>query len=419
MRLFETMRKAAGSIFSKREHPRNPAERWLLDLYGRYKTASGVEVTESKAVGLTSVYACIKIISEGVSSLPLILYERIGEREKRRAVNHNLYGILHDSPNPEMTSMEFREAQNYHLALRGNSYAMVERDQIFRIKNLWPVLPDRVRVYRGKDKELYYEISGPDGGHVTMPADYMLHLRTMSKDGLVGMDPLEIMREALGSGVAMQEYRARFFANDATASGVLEHPGALGDEAYERIQKSWEKMHRGIENAHKIGILEEGMKFKETSIDPEKAQMADSWRLSIADASRIWNIPIHMLAEIERGASYASVEQFNLGFVVHTLRPWLVRWEQGISKKLLQGEKNLFAEHLVDGLLRGDIKTRYEAYRIGHEQGWLCPNDIRAMENMNPLPEGQGGDTYLKPLNFEPAGNSPKDKTPVVTGGKE
>lgn len=396
---------APGGIV-RREHPRNPSDRWLLSLFGAADTAAGVLVREDNALGLSAVYACLKILAENVGSLPLILYRKTGDRSKERAADEPLYAILHDAPNPEMTSMNFREALMYHCAFRGNGYAMVERDQLMRVKALWPLSYDRVRPYRAADKSLRYEVSSSSGEKVDLAPEFMLHVRTMSKDGLTGIAPIDALREPLAAGIAMQEYGARFFSNDARASVVLEHPGQLSDDAHKRLKDSWEASHKGVQKAHSIGILEEGMKAAQISLKPEESQFFESRKFSVSEIARIWNIPPHLLGEMDKGMSYASVEQMNLSFVVHTLRPWLVRWEQAIKSQLLLGAGPLYAEFLVDGLLRGDIKTRYEAYQIGRLNGWLSANDIRAMENQDPLPEGQGGDDYLMPLNMAPAGKA-------------
>jgi HK97 family phage portal protein len=301
-----------------------------------------------------------------------------------------------------MTSMELRETLVGHLALRGNAFAEIQRDQGGRAMALWPLRPDKVEVKR-VNGQLRYIVDVP-GEPVPQGlfANQVMHLRGLGYDGLIGYSPVAMARQAIGLALATEEFGARFFGNGAKPGGVLEHPGKLSKEAHDRLRKSWENRHQGLENAHRLAILEEGMKLHEVGIAPEEAQFLETRQFQTREIARMFRVPPHMLADLEGGASYASIEQMSLEFVIYTLTPWLVRLEQAIYRDLLTEaeRRSYFARHLVAGLLRGDIKSRYEAYAQGRQNGWLSANDIRELEDMNPV---EGGDVYLVPLNMVPA----------------
>ncbi len=378
--------------------------KWLLDaVRGNMSTSAGVSVSPSGSLRSSAVLACARILAESVASLPLILYERRADG-KRRATEHNLYRILHDLPNPEMTSMEFRELLMGHLALWGNAYAEIETDGRGRVVALWPLRPDRMEVVRD-GPELRYRYRLPSGDIVVLRKEYVLHIRGFGTDGVVGLSMIALARQAIGLSLATEEFGARFFSNGARPGIVLKHPGRLSDEAERRLRKSWTDRHGGLSNAHRVGILEEGMDIAQIGIPPEDAQFLDTRKFQVTEIARIFRVPPHMLADLER-ATFSNIEHQSIEFVTHTLRPWLVRWEQAIHRDLLLERERgrYFAEFLVDGLLRGDIRSRYEAYSIGRQNGWLSANDIRRLENMNPI---EGGDVYLIPLNMIPANAVP------------
>jgi len=382
----------------------NP-DKWLVEWFaGGGKAASGVTVNENTALNSTAVFACVRILAETIASLPLVVYERLESGGKQRAQGHYLYSILHDQPNPEMTSFEFRETLMGHLALWGNAYAEIERDNAGRVVGLWPLRPDKMRVMRD-EQSLRYEYQLPNSGTVAvLRQQNVLHIRGLSSNGIVGYSPIRLAREAIGLALATEEFGARFFGQGSRPSGVLEHPGQLSEEAAKRLRKSWEELHSGLSNAHRIAILEEGMSWKQIGVPPEDAQFLETRKFQITEIARIYRIPPHMLADLER-ATFSNIEHQAIEFVVHTIRPWLVRWEQALKRDLfMPAERDIyFAEFLVDGLLRGDIESRYRAYSVGRQWGWLSANDVRELENMNPI---EGGDTYLIPLNMVPAGSS-------------
>ncbi len=299
-----------------------------------------------------------------------------------------------------MTSFEFRETMMGHLLLWGNAYAEIEWGADGWPVALWPLLPHRMQVER-VDGELKYKYTPPTGGAVDL-ADYrVFHLRGLSGDGIVGYSPIKLAKEAIGLGLATEEFGARFFGNDATPGGVLTHPGVLTDDAYDRITKSWNKAHGGLSKSHRMAVLEEGITYEAVGIPPEDAQFLETRAFQLSEIARIYRVPPHMIADLDK-ATFSNIEHQALEFVTNSLRPWLVRWEQAIARDLFPPEDNgrYFSEFIIAGLLRGDIKSRYEAYSVGRQNGWLSANDVRLLENMNPI---EDGDVYLVPLNMIPA----------------
>jgi len=362
-------------------------------------TQSGVLVNETLALNLSAVYACTQVLSQTVGSLPLHVYQRTADG-KNRATNHPLYKLLHDAPNPEMTSMSWRQAIMLHLCMWGNHYSEIERNSAREPVALWPITPWRVSLKR-VNGQLVYSVA-LDSGVVNVPFADMLHVKGLSYDGLIGLPPMRAAKEAIGLGLAAQKYAAKFFANDARPGGILEHPGQLSDEAAARLRKSFEKTHEGLDNKFRVAVLEEGMKFNAVGVPPEDAQLLETRKFGVSEIARYFRMPLHKISDLDRSTNN-NIEHQAIEFVTDTIRPWLVNIEQELSFKLFSGD--FFPEFLIEGLLRGDIKTRYEAYAIGRQWGWLSADDIRERENMNKLPNGQGGQ-YLVPLNMGSGGNN-------------
>lgn len=380
-------------------------EQVLLASQAGANTAAGKPVTALGSMRSTAVFACVRVLAESVASLPLIVYQRL-EQGKQRAQGHRLYSLLHDLPNREMTSIELRETLMGHLALWGNAYCEIQRDRGGRVMGLWPLRPDRVDVVRGSDRRLYYRVTfgdelDPRPETVTLLDSQVMHIRGLGHDGIKGHSPIGLAREAVGLALATEEFGSRFFGNGARPGGILEHPGALSDKAHGRLRESWNEMYQGLSRSHRVAILEEGMKYHEIGIPPEDAQFLETRKFQVNEIARLFRVPPHMIGDLER-ATFSNIEHQSLDFVIHSLRPWLVRWEQAITRDLLEPAEraSYYAEHLVDGLLRGDIGARYEAYSQGRQNGWLSANDIREMENLNPI---DGGDVYLVPLSMIPA----------------
>ncbi len=386
----------------ERFHPSQEPPTWLLASASGWDTAAGVHITPENALQLTAVLACVRVLAEGVGSLPFILYERL-ERGKRRATDHYLYELLHDQPNPEMTALEFREVLQGHVGTWGNGYAEIELDGFGRVRALWPLRPDRMKVRRRQGQlEYVYQLPDPVGGQpVVLRRELVHHIRGFGFDGLVGYSPISLARQAIGLTAAAQEYGARFFGNDATPGLVLQHPGKLKPQAEDNIRKSWQERHGPLDQKHRLAILEEGMKVEKIGLPPEDSQFLQTRKFQVTEIARLYNVRPHMIADLEK-ATFSNIEHQAIEHVVYTLRPWFVRWEQASRRDLIPfaDRKRFFAEFLVDGLLRGDMKSRYDAYGVGRQWGWFSANDVLELENRNPI---EGGDIYLTPLNMIPA----------------
>lgn len=371
-------------------------------LRGGSATATGVSVTPESALRASTVYACVRVLAETVAALPLLTYKRQA-RGKERATNFYLYDKLHTTPNPEMSSFTYRETMTGHVALWGNAYSEIETDGAGRMVNLWPMRPDQTYSARSKmTNEPGYVTYVPGAGQMWLPADRVFHLKGLSLDGITGLSPIGLARQAIGLAIATEEFGARFFGNGAQPGIVITHPGQLGDEAYKHLKTSWNEAHQGLDNSHRAAILEEGMGVEKIGIPPEDAQFLETRKFQVVDIARIYRIPPHLVGSMD-AATFGNIEQQSLEFVTYTMMPWLTRWEQEIARSIfLPAERaNYFAEFMVDGLLRGDIASRYAAYATGRQWGWFSVNDIRALENMNPI---DGGDAYLEPMNMVEVG---------------
>lgn len=369
-------------------------------LFGR--TTSGKPVNERTAMQTTAVYACVRILAEAVASLPLHVYEYQDDGGKKLVHDHPLYYLLHDEPNPEMTSFVFRETLMSHLLIWGNAYAQIIRDGAGRVLGLYPLLPDKMDVQRDDKGNIYYVYSRnsdenpmfKEYGNIRLKAEDVLHIPGLGFDGLIGYSPIAMAKNAVGMTLACEEYGASFFANGANPGGVLEHPGVLKDPL--KVRESWNSVYRGVNNAHKIAVLEEGMKYQQIGIPPEEAQFLETRKFQINEIARLYRIPPHMVGDLDK-SSFSNIEQQSLEFVKYTLDPWVIRWEQSLQRSLfLPGEKGKYFIKLnVDGLLRGDYQSRMNGYAVGRQNGWFSANDIREMENMNPIPDEEGGNLYL------------------------
>lgn len=380
-----------------------PTDYWMGSQYSFLfgSSSSGRTVTEYTAMQTTAVYACVRVLSEAVASLPLHLYRYKGSG-KERVYDHPLYHILHDEPNPEMTSFIFRETLMTHLLLWGNAYAQIIRDGAGRVMALYPLLPSKMRVDRDLSGRLVYTYTRDSDenpnftkyGQVTLRREDVLHIPGLGFDGLVGYSPIAMMKNAVGITLACEEYGASFFANGATPGGVLEHPGVLKDP--KKVRDSWNEVYQGSRNAHKVAVLEEGMKYQQVGLPPEDSQFLETRKFQLDEIARLYRIPPHMVGDLEK-SSFSNIEQQSLEFVKYTLDPWVIRWEQCLQQALLlPAEKaEYFVKLNVDGLLRGDYASRMTGYATARQNGWMSTNDIREMEDMNPIPAEEGGDLYL------------------------
>lgn len=364
-------------------------------------TTSGKPVNERSAMQMTAVYSCVRILAEAVAGLPLNLYHYTDSGGKEKAIDNNLHFLLHDEPNPEMTSFVFRETLMTHLLLWGNAYAQIIRNGKGEVIALYPLMPNRMTVDRDDKGQLYYQYSTNKDDAPTMkgntvilkPSD-VLHIPGLGFDGLVGYSPIAMAKNAIGMAIACEEYGAKFFANGATPGGILEHPGTVKDPA--RVRESWNHAFGGSSNANKVAVLEEGMKYTPISISPEQAQFLETRKFQINEIARIFRVPPHMVGDLEK-SSFSNIEQQSLEFVKYTLDPWVSRWEQAMVRALLSptDKKHYFIKFNVDGLLRGDYQSRMSGYATARQNGWMSANDIRQLENLDLIPAKQGGDLYL------------------------
>ena len=355
-------------------------------------SSSGKSVSEKTALQTTAVYACVRILAETIASLPLHTY-RYSPGGKEKVQDHPLYHLLHSEPNPEMTSFVFRETLMGHLLLWGNAYAQIIRDGRGRVLGLYPLLPSKMLVSRTDQGILFYQYE-KDGQTYFLSNQEVLHIPGLGFDGLVGYSPIAMAKNAIGMAIATEEYGAKFFANGASPGGVLEHPGVVKDPG--KIRESWNAVYQGSGNAHRVAVLEEGMKFQPIGIPPEQAQFLETRKYQLNEIARIFRIPPHMIGDLEK-SSFSNIEQQSLEFVMYTLDPWVIRWEQAIQRALLSGgeKRQYFVKFNVDGLLRGDYQSRMNGYAVGRQNGWLSANDIRELENLNRISPELGGDLYL------------------------
>ena len=357
---------------------------------------------------MTAVYSCVRILAEAVAGLPLHLYRYNKDGGKERAANHPLYLLLHDEPNPEMTSFVFRETLMTHLLLWGNAYAQIIRNGKNEVIGLYPLMPNKMTVDRDANGQIYYsyqrsndEANTMSGSIVTLKQEDVLHIAGLGFDGLVGYSPIAMAKNAIGMAIACEEYGAKFFANGATPGGILEHPGTIKDP--QRVRDSWNSAFGRSSNANKVAVLEEGMKYTPISISPEQAQFLETRKFQINEIARIFRVPPHMVGDLEK-SSFSNIEQQSLEFVKYTLEPWIVRWEQSMMRSLLsQDEKSkYFIKFNLEGLLRGDYQSRMNGYAIGRQNGWMSANDIRELENLDRISADEGGDLYLINGNMLP-----------------
>ena len=371
-------------------------------------TTSGKRVNERSAMQMTAVYSCVRILSEAVASLPLHFYMYDENGSKKKAIEHPLYFLLHDEPNPEMTSFVFRETLMTHLLLWGNAYAQIIRNGKGEIIALYPLMPDRMTVNRDEKGRLYYEyLTHTDDVPINkdtvvrLNSSDVLHIPGLGFDGLVGYSPIAMAKNAIGLSIAAEEYGSKFYANGAAPSGVLEHPGTLKDPT--KVRESWTQTFGGSHNSHKVAVLEEGMKYTPISISPNEAQFLETRKFQINEIARIFRVPPHMVGDLEK-SSFSNIEQQSLEFVKYTLDPWVSRWEQAMVRSLLSKDdkKKYFIKFNVDGLLRGDYQSRMNGYSIGIQNGFMSPNDVRELENLDLIPDEEGGNTYMVNGNMMP-----------------
>jgi HK97 family phage portal protein len=361
------------------------------------RTSSGMRVSPDSALRLAAVYACVRILAETIASLPLVVYQRRPDGGKDRVTDHWLYRLMAKRPNRFQNPFEWREMLQGHLALRGNAFNQIITNPRGEIIELMPIHPDRVKIELLPSGEYRYRISDRSGTEVILPRGEVWHLRGLSSDGLMGMSPIELARENLGTALAAQGYGARFFANDAKPTGGwIEFPGSFKDsEAKKVFRESYQQAQSGS-NRGKVLVLENGMKFHEVGVTNKDAQFLELRKFQITDVARLFRVPPHMIADLDR-ATFSNIEQQSLEFVMHTMTPWAERWEASIQSELLLESDDIEIEFDFANLMRGDAASRSSYYQSGIQNGWLTRNEARIAENLNPI---DGLDQPLRPLNM-------------------
>lgn len=380
-----------------RKEPVSEADLALL-LSGE-ESYTGLEITRESALGLSAVWACVRVISETLASLPLFFYERL-EKGKSK-VYDQYYNLLHVSPNPEQSAFQFKEQAQVHLCTYGNAYAQKIEDRGGRIKELWPLDPERMIKIERVGGQLVYTYSQSNGPDKKLTRKDVLHIPGLGYDGIKGYAPIELLKNEFGMALAAKRYGAEFYKNSGAPGGYIGMPNRLKDDkALKRLKNSWENKHAKWGEKHRVAILEDGAEWKSVTVPPEHAQFIQSMKFSTTDIARIYRVPPHLIADLER-ATFSNIEHQGIEFVVHTMRPWLVRWEQALLLQLLvpSERQRYFWEFSVDALLRGDIQARAQAYRTFREIGVMSANEIRSLENMNPISDG---DVYYVPMNWVP-----------------
>jgi HK97 family phage portal protein len=380
------------------------------------QSGTGLRVTAEGSMQVSAVNACVRVRAESVASVPLIVYRREGRTKDRDAANP-LYRLLHDRPNPWQTSYEWRELMQRHYDLRGNAYSYIERDGVGQVTALYPLDPAKVTVLKSRawPPEPFYRCSEVPGSPV-LPRERVFHLRGMSRDGFIGISPVAEEMEAVGLAQAMEQYGAALFANGGLQRGIFAYDGVLKEDQYKRLRETLDERFGGRRNWGRPGLLDGKWQWLPASMKADEAQFLESRAYQVEDIARLFRMPLLMIGHADKTATYASAEQFFLAFVVHCMMPVWARWEAALKRDLFTDlEGDYYPEFLAQGLLRGDIKTRYAAYAIARQWGWLNADEIREFENMNPLPEG-AGQMYLTPLNMVEAG---KETAALAGEGKQ
>lgn len=364
------------------------------ELFGGTPSKSGQIVNEDTALRHSAVYACVRIIGQSIASLPLEVFEAKENGDSVPATSHPVYQLVNQDPSEVCSSYDFRNAMQKHLTLAGNAYARIYRDQFGRPVELEILPASKVSTYK-KNRKTYYYLN--DTQEVLLRTD-IIHLLNMSDDGITGKSAVQVARETIGSNLAAVEYGSSVYENGAHIKGVLLHPAKLAPDAYARLRETWRSQYSGARNAGSIPVLEQGMKFEAISLSPADSKFLESMKAGVEDIARIFGVPLHLIGALDR-ATFNNVEQMSLEYVVHTLRPICKNWEQELNRKLfLPSERGrYFVRFNLDGLLRGDTKSRGEYYRNMFNIGALSPNDIRRLENLNSRPDG---DEYFTPLNM-------------------
>ncbi len=373
-----------------------------LQVDGR-PSQTGVVINNDTAMAYSAVFNAVQVIAGSLASIPFVLYNRIDELAREPAINHPLYSVLRNQPNGEMDSFTWRETSMNHLLMKGNSYSEIKRDTMGRVIELWPMNPDRTKVTRNDNKRIIYELDEGPGKKRTLRADQVLHIPGLGFDGRVGYSVLSLARETMGLGLGMETFQSRFYGAGTNLGSVFEHPARLSEQSQKNLKKSLTEKYAGLGNSQQAIILEEGMKYIKVGMPLNDAQFLESRTFQVLEIARWFNLPPHKLMELTH-ATFSNIEEMQIQFVQDTMRVWFVRWEQAVLTQLLdEGERRrLFAEFMIDALLRGDIVSRNTALSTQRMNGVISANEWRQKVNMNPI-DGRAGDLLWQPLNMTDA----------------
>lgn len=384
-----------------------PAE--LADLAGlTYDTYTGKNVSSQKAMRLTAVFGCIRVLAESIGMLPCNLYKAT-DKGKEKAANERLFKVLSLKPNGYMTPQEFWELLIVCLCLRGNFYAYKVK-ALGEVVELLPLDPGSVLPKLNSQWEPVYQVTFPDGSTDVLGQNDIWHVRILTLDGLIGLNPIAYAREAIALGLATEEHGSRLFKNGAVTSGVLRTEQTLTDEAYGRLKKDFEERHTGLGNAHRPMILEMGLEWKSMALNAEDSQFLETRKFQLEEICRLFRVPMHLVQNTDR-ATFNNIENLGIGFINYSLVPYLTRIEQRINIGLVRESKHgaFYAKFNAGALLRGDMKSRFESYATAINWGMYSPNDCLELEDRNPRP---GGDVYLTPMNMTTKPTMSEDSKP-------
>lgn len=373
----------------------------LKTALGAILSKVGIHINAKNALQTTAVFACVRLLSESIASLPLFLYRKT-ETGKEKATDNPLYGVLHDVPNPETDSFQFWQAFVANMLVYGRGYAEVVRNGSGQVVQMWNITTPYVRVQRNSDtQELEYLVTPSGKEQFTLRKDQIFRVDWFSMDSLNAYKPLELAQNAIGLSEAAEEFASDYFKNGVNVGGIIEYPDAMGEDQAEQFRKDTRTAYEGLSNSARLMFLEQGSKFQKVTNTPEESQMLETRKFQVEEVARFYNVPLHMIGDLEH-ATFSNIEQMSLNYVIYSLRPDLVRIERAIIAQLLTpfDRQTLFTKFSADALLRGDYLSRMKGYALGKQNGWLSTNDIHNLEDMENVPAEQGGDTYFANGNF-------------------
>lgn len=368
----------------------------LKSAFGAILSKVGIHINAKNALQTTAVFACVRLLSESIASLPLFLYRKT-ETGKEKATDDPLYGVLHDVPNPETDSFQFRQAFVANMLIYGRGYAEVVRNNAGQIVQMWNITTPYVRVQRNTEtQELEYVVTPSGKERFVLRKDQIFRVDWFSMDTLNAFKPLELAQNAIGLGEAAEEFASNYFRNGANVGGLIEYPEVIDDNQAERFRKDVRTAYEGLSNTARLMFLEQGSKFQKVSNTPEESQMLETRKFQVEEVARFYNVPPHMVGDLDH-ATFSNIEQMSLNYVIYTLRPYLVRIEKAITAQLLtpQEQTTYFPKFSVDALLRGSYLARMQGYAQARQNGWMNANEIRDLEDMDSIPDDQGGNAYL------------------------